>query len=95
MAIRRNGRLWKDDCPAAPMKHQTLRASRCHGRAFWQRRTGGHARRRIEAPMRRLKAFGERITPRDPDRHAVELHTRLAPMSRFSALGQAEIPRGA
>ena len=59
--IRRNGRLWKEDCPAARTRNDTLRATRYHGRAFWKRRTGYHARSRIEAKMRCLKAFGERI----------------------------------
>ncbi|PSK87898.1 hypothetical protein CLV79_102390 [Limimaricola soesokkakensis] len=40
-----------------------------------------------------LKAFGERISPRDPDRQAAEVHIRIALMSRFSALGTAEIVR--
>ncbi len=43
--------------------------------------------------MLRLKAFGERIASRDPDRQAAEIHTRIALMNRFSALGQAEITR--
>jgi hypothetical protein len=43
--------------------------------------------------MRRLKAFGERIASRDPDRQAAEIHTRIALMNRFSALGRAEITR--
>ncbi len=43
--------------------------------------------------MRRLKAFGERIASRDPDRQTVETHTRIALMNRFTALGQAEITR--
>ncbi len=43
--------------------------------------------------MRRLKSFGERIASQDPDRQTAEIHTRAAPMSRFSALGQANIMR--
>ena len=43
--------------------------------------------------MRRLRAFNERIASRDPDRPAAEIHTRVALMNRFSALGQAEIVR--
>ena len=43
--------------------------------------------------MRRLKAFGERITSRDPNRQAAEIHTRVALLNRFSALGRAEIVR--
>lgn len=91
--IRKNGRPWKEDGPAARARNETLRASRYFGRAFWKRLTGYHARSRIEAQMRRLKAFGERIASRDPDRQAAEIHTRIALMNRFSALGQAEITR--
>ncbi|EYD74486.1 Mobile element protein [Rubellimicrobium mesophilum DSM 19309] len=43
--------------------------------------------------MLRLKAFGDRIASRDPDRQAAEIHTRIALMNRFSALGRAEIVR--
>ncbi len=43
--------------------------------------------------MQRLKSFGERIASRDPDRQAAEIHTRIALMNRFSALGRAEITR--
>ena len=40
-----------------------------------------------------LKSFGDRIMARDPDRQTAEIHTRIALMNRFSALGQAEIVR--
>ena len=48
--------------------------------------------------MRCLKAFGERIAARDPDRQTAEILTaeiqiRVALMNRFSALGTAEIVR--
>ena len=59
--IRKNGRLWKEDCPAARARNDTLRATRYYGRAFWKRWTGYHARSRIEAKMRCLKSFGARI----------------------------------
>ncbi|MBP1807458.1 IS5 family transposase [Rubellimicrobium aerolatum] len=91
--IRRNGRAWKEDCPAAKARNETLRATQRFGRALWKRLTGYHARSRIEAQMRRLKSFGERIALRDPDRQAAEIHTRIALMNRFSALGRAEITR--
>jgi hypothetical protein len=35
--IRKNGRRWKEDCPAAIARNETLRATRQHGRAFWKR----------------------------------------------------------
>ena len=91
--IRRNGRPWKEDGPAAQVRNETLRATRHFGRAFWKRLTGYHARSRIEAQMRRLKSSGNRIASRDPDRQTAEIHTRIALMNRFSALGQAEIVR--
>jgi hypothetical protein len=40
-----------------------------------------------------LKAFGERIAARDPDRQTAEIQSRIALMNRFSALGTAEIVR--
>ncbi len=91
--IRKNGRPWKEDCPAARSRNETLRTTRHFGRAFWKRLTGYHVRSRIEAQMLRLKAFGDRITSRDPDRQTAEIHTRVALMNRFSALGRAEIVR--
>jgi hypothetical protein len=59
--IRKNGRLWKEGCPAATARNETLRATRHYERAFWKRWTGYHTRSRIEAKMRCLKSFGERI----------------------------------
>ena len=91
--IRKNGRAWKEDGPAARARNEILRASRHFGRALWKRLTGYHVRSRIEAQMRRLKSFGERIASRDPDRQTAEIHTRIALMNRFSALGRAEITR--
>ena len=35
--IRKNGRPWKEDCPAAIACNETLRATRHYGRAFWKR----------------------------------------------------------
>jgi hypothetical protein len=43
--------------------------------------------------MRGLKAFGERIAARDPDRQTAEIQIRVALMNRLSALGTAEIVR--
>ncbi len=93
--IRKNGRPWKEDGPAARARNETLRASRHFGRAFWKRLTGYHARSRIEAQMLRLESFGERIASRDPDRQTAEIHIRVTLMNRFSALGRAEIVRAA
>ena len=91
--IRKNGRPWREDGPAAQARNETLRATRYYGRAFWKRLTGYHTRSRIEAKMRCLKAFGERISARDPDRQTAEIQIRIALMNRFSALGTAEIVR--
>jgi hypothetical protein len=91
--IRKNGRPWKADCSAAIARNETLRATRHYGRTFWKRWTGYHVRSRIEAKMMCLKAFGERITARDPDRQTAEIQIRIALMNRFSALGTAEIVR--
>ncbi|MBU2959638.1 IS5 family transposase [Citreicella sp. C3M06] len=89
--IRRNGRAWKEDCPAALVRNEILRATRRLGRALWKRWADYHVRSRIEAQMNRLKLFGERITSRDPDRQTAEIQIRIAIMNRFSALGRAEI----
>ena len=91
--IRKSGRPWNEDGPAALARNEILRATRHFGRAFWKRWTGYHLRSRVEAKMRCLKAFGERIAARDPDRQTAEVHIRIALMNRFSALGTAEIVR--
>ncbi|SDJ63607.1 IS5-like element ISPth1 family transposase [Salipiger marinus] len=91
--IRRNGRLWKEDCPAALARNDILRATRRLGRTIWKRWSGYHVRSRVEARMRNLKSFGERIASRDPDRQTAEIHIRVALMNRFNALGTAEIER--
>jgi hypothetical protein len=49
--IRKNGHPWKEDCPAARARDETLRATRHSGRAFWKRWTGYHARSRINVKM--------------------------------------------
>ena len=91
--IRKNGRRWKEDCPAARARNDTLRTTQRFGRAIWKRWSGSHVRSRIEARMRCLKSFGERIASRDPDRQTAEIHVRIALMNRFNALGTAEIER--
>ena len=90
---RKHGRPWKVDRPAAIARNETLRATRHYGRAFWKRWTGYHARSRIEAKMRCLKAFGERIAARDPNRQTAEIQIRIAVMNRIPAPGTAEIVR--
>lgn len=89
--IRRNGRAWKEDCPAAAARNEILRATRRLGRTLWKKWTGYHVRSRVEALTNCLKLFGERIMSRDPDRQTAEIQIRIAIMNRFSALGRAEI----
>lgn len=79
--------------PGRRRRNEALRATRYYRRAFWKRWTGNHARSRIEAKTRCLKAFGERIAARDPDCQTAEVHIRIALMNRFNALGTAEITR--
>ena len=43
--------------------------------------------------MRCLKAFGDRISARDPDRQTAVIQIRVALMNHFSALGTPEIVR--
>jgi len=76
--IRKNGRPWKQDNPAARVRSETLRATRHHGRAFRKRRAGCHARSRIAAKMRGLKAVGERIARQ-------EIPTARPPKSTFAS----------
>lgn len=88
--IRRNGRAWEADCPAAIARNEILYATR-----NLTRRSGRsaryHVRGRIEAVMNYLKRFGELIVPQDPDRHAAEINIRIAIMNPASAFARAEI----
>lgn len=89
--IRRDGRAWKEDCPAAAARNEILRATRRLGRTLWKKWTGYHAGSRVEALMNCLKIFGERIMSQDPDLQTAEIQIRIAIMNPFSALGSAEI----
>ena len=40
--IRKHGRPWKADCPAAIARNETLRTTQHYGRAFWKRCTRYH-----------------------------------------------------
>lgn len=64
-----------------------------YGRACWKQWTGYHARSRVEAMLRCLKAFGKRIAARDPDHQTAEIHIRIPLMNRVVALGTTEIVR--
>lgn len=85
--------LEKEACPAAWARNETLRATRHFGREFWMQWTGYHTRSHVEVKMRCLKAFGERIAARDPDRQITEIHIRIALINRFNTLGSAEVVR--
>ena len=106
--IRKNGRPWKEGCPAARARNETLRATRHYGRAFWKRWAGYHARSRAEAKMpsavrsNRWRFTGSTSSPsasasppfaRPPDRQTAETHIRVALINRFNTLGTAEIVR--
>ncbi|GHG35042.1 hypothetical protein GCM10017322_37410 [Paracoccus aerius] len=45
--IRKNGRLWKENCPAARACNNILWASKRFGRANWKHWSSYHARSRI------------------------------------------------
>lgn len=81
------------DCPAAIARNEPLRATQPLDRTIWKRWSGYYVRIRIEATMRCLKAFGERIASSGPDRQTAEIHIRIALMKRFNALGTTEIER--
>ena len=91
LPIRKNGRAWKEDCQAACVRNNILNETRRLGRASWKRSVGYHIRSRVEARMNWLKAFGERIASRDPDRQTAEIQIRIAIMNRYNTLGTAEI----
>lgn len=75
--IRCNGRAWKEDCPAARIRNDILHEIRHLGRANWKRSVGDHVRSRVKARMNCLKAFGQRIASRDPDRQTAEIQIRI------------------
>lgn len=99
--IRRNGRAWKPDSPAAISRNDILKATHRLGRSIWKKWVGYHSRSRVEAQMNRLKPFGERIMSRDPDRQTAEIQigiirgcartggARRSFVNRCSALGRA------
>jgi hypothetical protein len=45
--IRKNGRLWQEDCPAAKARNEILKATQRLGRSVWKRWSGYHVRSRI------------------------------------------------
>ena len=83
--VRKTGRPWKMDGPAAITRTETLRVPRHDGRAIRKRRTEYNARSRIGAKMRCPKAFADRTAARDPDCRTAEIHIRIAPINRVNA----------
>ena len=106
LPIRRNGRPWKEDGPAAKARNETLRATPGSGiseavdRISRPQSRGGQdalagSLEPVALNLLDLKAFGERITARDPDRQTAEIPIRVALINRFNALATAEIVRAA
>ncbi len=75
---RRNGRLWKESTPGARARNEILWTSRRLDRAIWRNWSGYRQRCRVEAKMRCLKLFGERLTARTSNRQNVKLQIRAA-----------------
>lgn len=83
--LRKNGRRWKEDCPADSARSETLGAPQRLGRTIRKRWSGYHLRSRIEAKMRRPNACVEGIASCDPDHQTAEIHMRVALINRFNA----------
>ena len=77
--IRKNGRPWKEDCPAARARNENLRATRHCGRAFWKRLTGYHARGgskpRCAAPRASASGSPHETPTAKPPRSTPALHS--------------------
>ncbi len=91
IAFRKNGRPFNGDRPAAIARNETVRATPNYGMAFWKPWTGHHVPSWIEAKMRCLKSFGERIAARHPGNQTAEIQICATLTNRFSSLGTAEI----
>jgi len=68
---------------------------RHYGRAFSKRRIRCDVRSRIEANIRCLKAFNERISAKEPDRQTAEFQVSVGLMNSFFACRMAKIIREA
>jgi hypothetical protein len=93
--IRKNGRPWKEDCPAAMARNETLHAIRHCSGAFWKRWTGYDPSSRIEAKMRcavpeSLRRMHRLKAHRQPDRRNPDPRRTDQPLH---VLGTAEIVR--
>jgi hypothetical protein len=78
-------------CPAARARVESLRGTRRYGRAFWKRWIKYHGGSRVEATMRCLRTFDERIAATAPECQTAEIHAPLALMKHFNGLGIMEI----
>lgn len=87
--VRRNGRLWKDNCPTTRARTYILCATSPSIGPTGRFRSGYHARSRTEAKLRCLKPFGERITSRNANFQSAEFHIRIVLMNNFDTLGTA------
>ena len=93
--IRKNGRSWKEDCPAATARNETLRATRHYGKGVLDA-MGGIPRpkpdRGEDALSQSLRRSHRRRSPLSlgpmalqwltPDRQTAEIHIRIALMNR-------------
>ena len=67
-----------------------MRACKRLGRRIWKQWSGYHRRSLVETKMHCFKRLGERVTARTFDRQVVELHIRVALLSRFSQIGRPQ-----
>ena len=78
---------WKKDSPGAAGRNEALRAIKRLGRTLWRKWSGYHRRSRAETKMNCMKLLGQKLAAQDFDRQTAELHTRIAILNRFTALG--------
>ncbi len=93
---RESGCPWKENGPAAKSGNGNPRASRHYGRVCRGSDPAGikpEARSKPRWAASRTSA--KRISSKDPNRQAAEIHARRAMMKRSTALGGAEVPRAA
>jgi hypothetical protein len=84
---RKLAKLCKPDTPGAKARNESVRSSKCLGRAMWWQVTGCHRRSRAETRMQCVKSLGPRLCARDFERQAAELQIRAALLDGFTALG--------
>jgi hypothetical protein len=72
-------------------RNETLALSNLFGRKIRRKWSGYHRRSLIEGKMRCVKLLGEKLMSRNFDRQVNELHTRIAVLNHFTALGRPDI----